>query len=411
MPTTSRNEPTARNMSPNAIHYSTMKACISVLHPRGIVGLTLWLVLGVLTLYQSSNTVHEAASWNHNKIQLESATGTIRGEGGTPPPQKTTSVVYRTPPPKTTPVVRTLSAVLRTWHQDASMALIGLSSVVKQIDNQLLEIVVVTDEESATVVQTNLIEPLAAMFPDLYQRKGIQLRVEPMLLRNGHIQQKYSKMTADMYTQGDFILHVDSDCVVTQWHDACFLEDGKPVNDYATFESLIPPSGLGVLIWKQGTEVFLGIPDEIYEFSRLNQHVYPRELYSVMRKRAKEVHGVPFLDIFHKLNVVGTYDDKISNGQNTTLVVSDFNVLGATSFHFAPQLMTQKHLDGHTPWRPICIAQCNARVLGAECCEKFLKNQTLLAQSGKATSAHVDCKHDFPLEDPCYCGNKSGMQQ
>jgi hypothetical protein len=208
-------------------------------------------------------------------------------------------------------------------------------------------------------------------------------------------------MTADMYTKGDFILHLDSDCVVTQWKDECFMEDEKPVNDFATFESL---HDTGVGIWKQGTEVFLGIEQEEYEFSRLNQHVYPRQLYSVLRKRVEDVHGVPFLDVFDMLNVVGTHKDQAEYGYNSTLLISDFNLLGATAFHFAPNLMTFKNLtDPMVPWRPLCVAQCNVREQGTGCCEQWLAQQMQLAEQGYTTKAHVSCNTDFAPDDPCFC--------
>ena len=35
--------------------------------------------------------------------------------------------------------------------------------------------------------------------------------VEEVFLEDGHIQQKYSKLTADLHTKANFILHLDSD--------------------------------------------------------------------------------------------------------------------------------------------------------------------------------------------------------
>lgn len=300
----------------------------------------------------------------------------------------------------------TLSVVLRTWYEDAALAVLGLESVIQMIDeSMLLEIVIVTDEDSEPTVRSELYNPIAMKFPELRDHQKLLLHVEPTLLRNGHIQQKYSKMMADTYTKGDYILHIDSDCVITRWDDECFLEDGKPVNDFASFESL---SDTGVEVWKEGTEAFLGIPVERYEYSRLNQHVYPRALYSVLRARAEYVHGLPFLDVFEELNAVGTYEDKTSSSGNDTVLISDFNLLGATAFHFAPDLMTPKNLtEGTTPWRPLCVVQCNSRALGSQCCEQWLAQQTRLAHEGKATSSHVSCKTDFPPGDPCHCTNES----
>ncbi|KAG7372604.1 hypothetical protein IV203_018747 [Nitzschia inconspicua] len=298
---------------------------------------------------------------------------------------------------------RYLSVVLRTWHEDAALAFVALESVVNVIDKNLLEIVVVTDQESENIVRSALFDPIIAKFPEIHDQGRLSLHVEPMLFLNGHIQQKFSKMVADTYTKGEYILHIDSDCVITQWQDSCFLEYDKPINDYATFESL--PKN--VHVWKRGTEVFLGIEEEIFEFSRLNQHVYPRELYSVLRNHAEEVHGVSFLESFTKLGLVGRDEDLHEMGPSSSLLISDFNLLGATAFHFAPDLMTPRDLTNHkSPWRPFCIAQCEARLMGSSCCRQWMETQIRLANEGKPTKVHADCKIDFAPNDPCYCADK-----
>ena len=38
-----------------------------------------------------------------------------------------------------------------------------------------------------------------------------KLVIEDAFLNDGHIQQKYSKLTADLHTEAEFILHIDSD--------------------------------------------------------------------------------------------------------------------------------------------------------------------------------------------------------
>ena len=64
---------------------------------------------------------------------------------------------------------RYLSVVLRTWQEDAQLALLGMQSAVERIpDNQLLELVIVTDQTSADVVQSKLYQPLL----EQYQGKG-----------------------------------------------------------------------------------------------------------------------------------------------------------------------------------------------------------------------------------------------
>lgn len=105
-------------------------------------------------------------------------------------------------------------------------------------------------------------------------------------------------------------------------------------------------------------------------------------------------------------NVLGDMKDELRSRTQLFWCLISMCLESQQSFHFAPHLMKHKHLDGKTCWRQIGIGQCNACVLGAECCRKVLSNEALLAQSGKATHAHVHCKRAFPVGDLCYCGEE-----
>jgi hypothetical protein len=304
-----------------------------------------------------------------------------------------------------------ISAVLRTWHEDADVAVTGVQSAIDIMGDELLEIVIVTDEQDEQVVREKLLDVIARSHPQHVASGVVRIHVEKTFLRNGHIQQKYSKMTADKYTSAPYILHMDSDCAVVQWQSECYLHNDKPINDFATFEQI---AGLGfnyIWQWKEGTEVVLGIENELYEFSRLNQHVYPRELYGMMRRRIEEVHGVPFESVFDKLNLVGRGIDKREDPSGTAIVVSDFNVLGAAAFHFGYDLMHHVNLTAGEPWRPVCIAQCNSRIFSKpECCQMWLSDQIEVAKSGGFPSAHIpypekgkDCLTTVEPSHACGC--------
>ncbi len=266
-----------------------------------------------------------------------------------------------------------ISVVLRTWYEDAELAFTAATSAIQAMGDDMLELVIVTDEGSDKVVRRHLFDPLRKQYNGL-----VKLHVEKTLLRDGHIQQQFSKIMADTYTKGNLILHLDSDCAVVKWSEDCYLEGGLPVNDFGTFKSL---EAHGVGIWKRGTEVALGIDDEENEYSRLNQHVYPRQAYELARRRMEKVHGVPFVKTFQKANFVG-YAPQIHE-PNVTLF-SEFNVIGAAVFHFAPELMFHKNVTAgsNERWRPICITQCSARHFSKKCCEAWFQVQSLQKDKG-----------------------------
>ena len=228
---------------------------------------------------------------------------------------------------------------------------------------------------------------------------------------------------ADTYARGDYILHIDSDCVILKWDESCFRseEDGKPVNDFATYDQLRKATapnisdaawieGPNIRQWKNGTDFVLGLGTngDNHEWSRLNQHVYPRELYPILRQRVEQVHNVSFHDSFLKLKMVGTFDDLRSERQkgNNPVLVSDFNLLGATAFYFAPDLMFSKNLTSPgTAWRPICVSQCNARIYSKKCCQQWMHEEMLKIDEGKGDKvpAHLPKCKTFSKNQPCSC--------
>ncbi len=287
-----------------------------------------------------------------------------------------------------------IAVVIRTWSEDAKTALVAAESALDQV-NHLSELVIVTDQKSVDAVEQDLVGPLKELYGD---KKKIKFIVEDSFLINGHIQQKYSKMMADKYTDAKYIAHLDSDAAITEWEDNCFLRDGKPINDYDLWDNL-PDS---VRQWRTGTAFLLG--EEVnHEYSRVNQHVYPRELYKKIRDEIESIHGVSFKEMFTKYNLVGTGSD-LRKVLNSTLI-SDFNAMGAFAHLKFPDLMYQLDLSTGEEWRKICTTQCNSRRWSNTCCDSFRREQIENAKNNVPIKAHLICS-DYKEGHPCECINE-----
>lgn len=288
-----------------------------------------------------------------------------------------------------------IAVVLRTWIEDAETALVAAESALEQIED-IKELVIVTDQLSAQKVKEALIGPLH----EQYGTDKIKLIVEQPFLVNGHIQQKYSKMMADTYTDAAFILHLDSDSAITNWEDACFLRDGKAINEFDLWENL-PDS---VRQWRQGTFTLGKAESDIkHEYSRVNQHVYPRELYKKIRDKMEAIFGTNFKNIFKQYTLVGTGVDR--RKINNSTLISDFNTLGAYAHLEFPDTMYQLDLSTGKPWRKICTTQCNARRWSNECCDLHRREQIQRAKLGLAVNAHMVCT-DYGQDHPCHCSTE-----
>jgi hypothetical protein len=101
--------------------------------------------------------------------------------------------------------------------------------------------------------------------------------------------------THTQYCQGDFILHLDSDVVLFRpvlYKDIFLL--GKPMLEYDTYANLAP---WHVNVWQNGTAFAVGRYPNPYEYSRSNEHVYPRAAYAAARRHIEErFNGLPFVD-------------------------------------------------------------------------------------------------------------------
>lgn len=101
-----------------------------------------------------------------------------------------------------------------------------------------------------------------------------------------YLGQQVSKLMADSYSDADYICHVDSDCVFHRpTTPAELFSDGKPRVVMTPYDCL-PRAGS----WKRITSKFLG-REVSFDFMQQLPLVFPRSLYSELRRYAEAMHG------------------------------------------------------------------------------------------------------------------------
>ncbi|CAM9264062.1 unnamed protein product [Choristocarpus tenellus] len=217
-----------------------------------------------------------------------------------------------------------ISVMYRTFYGDAFLFEVSLLSVIDRFPSAR-EVVVVIEERDEDLFK-GILKPhiVNAPFP-------IRIVTEETLM-DGHIQQQYSKMLADLYCEGDFILHMDSDVVIIEdlSYDHMF-KFGKPVLPFRRYRDDTDwINKVLTVCWKNGTVLALG-EDVVHEFSIFNTHVYPREVYPATRSFIEKKKGVPFVDYMSTRRGRCLAKEMLEDWtlEERNLVFSEFNVLGA----------------------------------------------------------------------------------
>lgn len=152
--------------------------------------------------------------------------------------------------------------------------------------------------------------------------------------RDDYLGQQVTKLTADLFTDSDFICHVDSDCMFRQLtapHD--LFENGKPrilLAPYERLDSHIP--------WRGIVERILCRPVE-YEFMRMPPYTFPRWIYNCLREHVAALHGRPLEDLVMAQPARG---------------FSEFNVLGAYAYYYHPEEFSWLDVSAWLPAREHC---------------------------------------------------------
>lgn len=136
-----------------------------------------------------------------------------------------------------------------------------------------------------------------------------------------YLGQQVSKLYADEFSDADYLVHVDSDCVFVRptvvWQD--LFREEKPIHIYRNRS--IRPTIDG---WRNSISNVLGL-DTDREFMITLPAVYPREIYAELRQFVMTRHDLKLSDL-----VLTRRPDQFS----------EFSVLGAYAFEYMQYCFT-----------------------------------------------------------------------
>lgn len=134
--------------------------------------------------------------------------------------------------------------------------------------------------------------------------------------KDDYLGQQVTKLSADCYSDAEYILFTDSDTLFNQRvTPKDFTRNGKPLILKTKYEKVG-----SAIIWKPVTEKALGFPVD-FEFMRRLPFCYHSSTLPALRKYMQELHGKKFSDYiqeqsnraFSEFNVVGAFADKFES--------------------------------------------------------------------------------------------------
>jgi hypothetical protein len=157
----------------------------------------------------------------------------------------------------------------------------------------------------------------------------------------GYLWQQVCKLNADQYTDAEWILYMDSDCVFTRdVTPSNFIKDGKPVWLYTPLDQARPDQHQ----WVGPMEKFLGKKPE-HELMRRHPFVVHRSMLEEFRNFTKYRHGKTI-----EQYIMG---EAVPNSP-TALVFSEWNCLGFFLWEFHHDKI---HWVKDTEAEPACVYQ------------------------------------------------------
>lgn len=103
----------------------------------------------------------------------------------------------------------------------------------------------------------------------------------------GYLAQQVSKLNADLHCSGDFILHIDSDCILTRpVTPETMMRNGKPIWLMTPWEQCPDAKKAWYHVM---AKLFLDVSE--YDFMRRSTIMVPRFAYAKLRGFIEEMHG------------------------------------------------------------------------------------------------------------------------
>ncbi|CBJ30864.1 hypothetical protein Esi_0218_0031 [Ectocarpus siliculosus] len=233
-----------------------------------------------------------------------------------------------------------IAVMYRTCARDAKIFSTSIATVIEHLSGAF-EVVVVVVEADVALFES-IVQPLrtAVTFP-------IRVIGEPELM-DGNVQQAYSKLRADLYTEGEYVLHLDSDAVVFEdVTPAHVFHDGMPVQPFRRYREEETLEGWATtLCWQNGTSFAVG-EDVAHEFSIFNAHVYPRSMYPAAREFIEQRHGMSFVDFLATRRGSCMHPNTMAEwtADERAMMFSGFNFIGAYLWYHMPDAVHWLAMD------------------------------------------------------------------
>ncbi|WP_169988231.1 hypothetical protein [Microbispora sp. H10836] len=173
-----------------------------------------------------------------------------------------------------------IDIVIRSYHRDRHWLALALRSVELFVTGQR-NVVVVIPETSASRMDT----------APLRDAPGVRLRLCPGG-DDDYLGQQLTKLHADLLTDADLIVHLDSDQVFVQPCDLRerLWKEGRPWMAFSGGDRRPPRDG-----WRRSPAAFYGRPVHCDLATPLPLAV-PRHVYGAVREHSLVAHGVPIAE-------------------------------------------------------------------------------------------------------------------
>ena len=255
-----------------------------------------------------------------------------------------------------TPTSR-LSVMMRACAEDMAFAAVAMEAAGRAVPHALEFVAVVP---SADVAVARRAMPA-----------WVIIKSDELPPDDSHVAQRFTTLSADNYTRGDFVLHIDSDVILTRRllnRDLWF--QSKPMVYYESCANVKVRNKLTISC-RTGISHAIGA-NVMYEFSSSVDHVYSRSIYAEVRAHVEKVHGKPLIDFLRRqlkslLNATQQPQESILNA---------YDVIGAYLYHMKPETISWMCLGGecgphataheYTVMRPELTCRGNARFPSTE---------------------------------------------
>ena len=175
----------------------------------------------------------------------------------------------------------TVSLFVVTYRKDAEFFGYLAKSYIKFVRG-FSEFVVACPHEDVALFKT-----LGAEIPN-YRVVGYKENYE-----KGHLKHQVENDKAEQYCKGDFVCHIDSDCLFTDYCCAeDFFVDGKSVIWMEKYENFRESCAIRYK-WRSCVTRSLGIEPE-YEYMSCLPITYPRDFYPIYRQAVEAHTGMEF---------------------------------------------------------------------------------------------------------------------